>query len=161
LIVACLLLAAGNPVLSLGRIKPQSIVVILDNSASMQAVELSDEATKRRSDEGLKTRLSLARRAIEELTTRRPVNDEWMLVEAARRPRVLVSWTYDRKSLRDAADGLQPFFGSADLAAAKDLAGQLLAGKERPCIVIISDGAAGQVEKLAQSDSSVVFWPIG
>src|SRR5262249_49140214 len=91
----------------------------------------------------------------------RPVNDEWMLIEAARQPRVVTSWTYDRKSLRDAAASLKPYFGSSDLSAAKELASQLLAGKERPCTVIVSDGAAGQVDKLVQADSSVVYWPIG
>src|SRR5262245_48670381 len=35
LIVIALELALGNPILSLGSIKPQSIAVIVDNSASM------------------------------------------------------------------------------------------------------------------------------
>ena len=36
-IVTCVVLALGNPVITAGRVQPQSIAVILDNSASMQA----------------------------------------------------------------------------------------------------------------------------
>ncbi len=43
LIVALLVLATGNPILSFGKIKPRSIAIILDNSASMQTVETDDE----------------------------------------------------------------------------------------------------------------------
>src|SRR5687767_10627703 len=42
LIVACLVLALGNPILSLGRIKPRAIAVVIDNSASMQTLEPGD-----------------------------------------------------------------------------------------------------------------------
>ncbi len=152
LIVACLILAAGNPVLSFGRIKPRSIAVVVDNSASMQTREPGAEG---------KTRLQLAREAVRELTTRRPVTDEWMLIEAGREPRVRQAWTYDRKAVRDAADAIQPRLGSADLEAATDLAAQLLEGKERPWAVIVSDGAAGQVEQLCGDDETAVYWPIG
>src|SRR5688500_216386 len=38
-IAACLVLALGNPILSLGSVTPRSIAVIIDNSASMQSVE--------------------------------------------------------------------------------------------------------------------------
>jgi hypothetical protein len=41
------------------------------------------------------------------------------------------------------------------------MASQVLAGKQRPCVVIISDGAAGQVRKLSESDETVVHWPVG
>ncbi len=152
LIVACLVLAAGNPVLSFGRIKPRSIVVVVDNSASMQTLEPELEG---------QTRLQLAQEVVRELTTRRPVRDEWMLIEAGRQPRVRQAWTYDSKAVRDAALSILPRVGSADLEAAKDLAAQLLEGKERPWAVIVSDGAAGQVEQLCIDDETVVYWPVG
>ena len=151
-IIACLILAVGNPVLSFGRIKPRSIAVIVDNSASMQTTEPDNEG---------QTRLQLARQVVHDLATRRPVNDEWMLIEAGRQPRVLQAWTHDRKSIRDAADAIQPHLGSADLKAAKDLAAQLLAGKERPWCVLVSDGAAGQIEKLCADDETALYWPVG
>jgi hypothetical protein len=151
-IVACLILALGNPILSLGRIKPRAIVVILDNSASMQAVEPEDQG---------KTRLALAKSALEEITGRRPVTDEWLLIEAAKEPHVLQPWTFDAKAVRKAGEQVQPFFGAANLAEAVRLAGQLVAGKQDPCIIVISDGAAGALEPLAAADPRIVQWPIG
>src|SRR5439155_15776617 len=95
-----------------------------------------------------RSRLVLARAALEELTTRRPVTDDWLLIEAAKTPRVLVPWTRDARALRDSAAALAPHEGSCDLTAAMELASGLLAGKERPTIVVLSDGAAGRVDKL-------------
>ena len=142
LIAACLVLALGNPILSLGKIKPKSIAVIIDNSASMQAIEsfASEDASAASANSG-KSRLQLAREALGEITSRRPVNDQWLLIEAARQPRVLQSWTYDQKAVRKAADAAQPFGGSGDLKSAIDLAEELLSGKSEPLIVVISDGA--------------------
>lgn len=147
LIVLALVLALGNPVLSLGRIKPQSIAVILDNSASMTAVEDSKEHP---------TRMTQALAALHDMLDRRPLDDEWLLIEAAREPRVLQAWTRDRRSVRDAADAVQPHRGGSDLPAAVKLARQLLEGKEPRSIVIVSDGAAGQVAELAVGDESII-----
>jgi von Willebrand factor type A domain/Aerotolerance regulator N-terminal len=151
-IVACLILALGNPILSLGKIKPRAIAVIIDNSASMQAFE---------KDSGGKSRLALAKEALTNATGGRPVNDEWLLIEATREPRVLQPWTFETKAIRRAADKLTPFNGAADLAEAVRLAGQLLAGKQDPCILVISDGAAGAALSLAAADPRIVYWPIG
>lgn len=154
LIVLCLILAVSNPVLSLGRIKPQSIVIIVDNSASMQSREAAGSDPPA-------TRLSLALAAVDELTTRRPVMDEWLLIESSIRPRVRQPWTTDRKAVRDAATQIAPCFGASDVKTAVELASQLLTGKERPCIVVISDGGAGVVEKLIAGNDKIVHWPIG
>jgi hypothetical protein len=153
-IAACLLLALGNPIFSLGRIKPRAIAVIIDNSASMQTIESVDGGSSQ-------SRLELARRALNELTTRRPVNDEWLLIEAAREPHVLRAWTHDAKSIQKAGEAIAPFNGTGDLNAAVELANQLLAGKTRPCIAVISDGAAGAIEQLAKNDDRIVYWPVG
>jgi hypothetical protein len=147
-ILACLVLALGNPIMSAGRIKPRAIAVVLDNSASMQTVEAESQS-----------RLTLAQRAIADLTSRRPVNDEWLLIEAAREPRVLQPWTYDTKAVRAAT--VTPFGGSGNLAAAVELAGQLLSGKPDPCIVVVSDGGGGTIEPLIKADTRIVYWPIG
>jgi hypothetical protein len=151
-ILACLVLALGNPIFSAGKIKPRAIAIVLDNSASMQTLE--PEPVKQ-------TRLALAQAAITELATRRPVNDEWLLIEAARQPRVLHPWTFDTKSIRRAGMEVAPFGGSGNLAAGIELAGALLVGKPDPCIVVISDGGGGALEPLAKADPRIVHWPIG
>jgi hypothetical protein len=151
-IVACLVLALSNPIFSLGKTKPRAIAIVLDNSASMLTSEDGEQKT---------TRFELAKKALHELTTTRPVTDQWLLIEAAREPRVVRPWTLDAKSVRRAADELRPFAGAADLAGAVALAGQLLEGKPDPCIVVISDGAAGGVATLAANDTRIVHWPVG
>lgn len=150
-IAACLMLAVGNPVLSLGPLKPQSIAVILDNSASMQAAEPGFDG---------RSRLELAQAALAGIIRQRPVNDEWMLIEAGREPRVVQAWTRKGGAIVKAAAVIDPYAGACDLAAARELAGQLLEGKERPCVLIISDGAAGQVEPLLV-DETVAYRPVG
>jgi hypothetical protein len=152
IIVACLVLALGNPVLRLGRIQPQAIAVILDNSASMQTIEDARRGVNR---------MDLARTALSELLERRPVEDEWLLIEARREPRVLAAWTRDRRTVRDAAEAVLPHLGTSDLGAARNLAADLLAGKPAPLIVVVSDGAAGRVEKLPPADPPLVHWPVG
>ncbi|NLE59342.1 MAG: VWA domain-containing protein [Planctomycetes bacterium] len=152
LIVACLVFSAGNPVLSLGGLKPQSIAVVIDNSASMQAVE---------ADRGGRTRLQMAFDALHQLLDGRPHNDEWMLIEAARDPVVLQGWTRNRMVVRSAAESIRPFAGSADPGTAVALADQLLEGKSNPRIVVISDGAAGRAMELAAERKHLTWWPLG
>ena len=152
IIVGCLVLALANPVLTWGRVKPLSLAVVLDNSASMQTIESELEG---------KTRLRLAREALRELTERRPVNDEWLLIEAGRTVRVAAPWTHAGATLLDTADALTPHAGIIDLDAAVALAQQLLEGRERPCVVVISDGAAGEIAKLTATDETIVPWIVG
>ncbi len=151
-IVACLVFAVGNPVFSWGAIKPQSIAVIIDNSASMQTTEPDADG---------RSRLRLAVESLGELLDGRPVRDEWLLIEAARQPRVRQGWSRDRKSLRAAAEGMGPHLGSADVEAAFDLARQLMEGKPRPQVVIITDGAAGKAASWCGNDPSVTCRIVG
>jgi hypothetical protein len=158
LIAACLVFALGNPILSWGRVKPQSIAVIIDNSASMQAIEHALEAGDAA---GASTRFDAAKAALAEIASRRPVTDRWLLIDATRTPRVVVPWTYDRKEVVQAADALAPFGGRGDITAAVHLASQLLEGKEEPLIVVLSDGAGGEVAERAAADPRIVHWPLG
>jgi hypothetical protein len=152
LILATLILALGNPIVSFGRMAPRAIAVVLDNSASMQATEPSANG---------RTRLQLAQEALAEIAARRPVHDEWLLIESARRPRVLQSWTRNRQELTKAGENVAPHLGSSDLASATDLAGQLLEGKTEPMIILLTDGAGGESERLAAKDARVLVWPVG
>lgn len=155
-VVLCLILALGNPILSLGRTKPRAIAVVIDNSASMQTVEGGVGAGA----EG-RTRLELAKKAIEELVTSRPVTDEWLLIESGKRARVLQPWTVDGKAIRRAGEKVEAYAGAGDLAEAVELAGQLLEGKPDPCIVVISDGGAGVLTSMGEKDARIVHWAIG
>lgn len=151
-IVTCFVLALGNPIIKRGRMKAESMVVIIDNSASMQAHEDDMEG---------KTRLQLAKEAALDLTRRRPVNDDRLLLEAGRQPRVVQAFTRDAKPFVDAVGSLAPRRESANLKAAVAIADQVLEGRPDPRIVIISDGATGEVQRLAAADPRIVHWPVG
>jgi hypothetical protein len=151
-ILTCLVLALGNPVRTWSRIKPQSFVVVLDNSASMQTIEAEQHA---------QTRWALALEALRELTSRRPVDDEWLLIEAGSTAHVVQPWTRAAGALFEAAARIQPYWGRVDLAPACQLAGQELEGRPEPCIVVLSDGAAGQVSRLTEHDNRIVPWYVG
>ncbi|MBL1216230.1 MAG: VWA domain-containing protein [Planctomycetes bacterium] len=154
IILALIVLALTNPILTLGTVKPESIVVILDNSASMQA---------REPDAVDGTRWTLALEALSMLTTRRPVPDEWALIEAGPTTQLRHQWSYDARRIRETADTVEPFNGHNDLPAAITLARQILTGRQRPRIVLISDGCGidrDQVTALAK-DCPLVMWDVG
>ncbi len=151
IIVASVLFAVGNPVLVMGKAKPRAIVVIIDNSASMLTHE---------SESGNATRIQLAKSAVADLTSRRPVHDEWLLIEAAEQPRVAQSWTRDRRTIREAANTIVAHSGSNNLAESLVLARQLLTGKQRPTIVLVSDGGNG-AWNVPTPGVEVIHWDIG
>lgn len=136
-IVALLILALGNPLLTAGRVSPRSIVLIIDNSASMQSVE----------DDAGRTRLDLARGAVDRLVSGRPVNDQWTVIDARAEPRVLRGWTRSKRDVLEAVGSIEPFPGRSDPHDAADLALQLAEGKPDPTIVYLSDGDSGAVER--------------
>lgn len=156
-IVTCLLLAVGNPIFSLGRMKPRSIAIILDNSASMQAAEPDDTDN----DAPPRTRLAQAIDAIRDTTERRPVSDEWLLIEAGHETRVAQPWTRDRGRVAKAASGVEPFPGAVDLKPAIDLATQLLEGKSRPCILLVTDDTSLKLPKPAPDGPEFVVQRVG
>lgn len=152
LTAACLVLALANPILTSGRMKAETIAVIFDNSASMQTVEQKHDD---------KTRFALASEAVRELIARRPVNDEWLLIESGIRPHVVQAFTRDHREILEGIESLSPRFGSGDLKKAVELASQLLEGKPEARILIVSDGASGRVRDLSASDDRIMHWPIG
>lgn len=149
LILLLLILSIGNPVFTFGKIKPRSIIVVLDNSASMQTIE--DDTT----------RLERAVADVRRMTSGRPVRDEWLLIESGRDIRVTQGWTHRAADMIDGATTILPHQGETDLAEAVALADQLLEGKRRPTIVVVSDGSAGELERIAASNERVILRPIG
>lgn len=149
LILAIIILSIANPVLTLGKIKPRSIVVVIDNSASMQAIEQE------------KSRLELAVSELERLTTGRPVRDEWLLIEAGRDVRVLQGWTHRHSAILDAADTIEPHHGETQLGESLSLATQLIEGRDDQTIVLLSDGSSAQGYAGHLEDDRIIHIPVG
>ena len=139
-IAACFVFALGNPVITAGQMKPETLVVILDNSASMQTVDEDAEG---------KTRFERAVQRIQELVQGRPVQDRLMLIEAGAQPRVFSGFHQDRRAFLAALRKLQPRNESGRLLDAVEMAGRFIEGRDDARLIVVSDGADATAKQLA------------
>lgn len=149
LILLALVFAFAGATLSESHTKEESVVLVVDTSASMQA----DAAGQRRID------LALERaRAIVE---GRSAEDEFAVLAAGARPDVLQGFTRSTLRLRESLAAIQPVTASGDLRAAHRLASDLLQGREHPRILLLADAANGVAAELAAGDERVRWLPVG
>lgn len=134
LIVAALFFALSDP--SNGKPKPgRSVVVLVDVSASMA-----------RQTAGV-TALARARKKVASWLGSFVGSDRLLIVEMGAVPRPLGAFTHDRQALRRRLDELSVLDVQADLPAALIYARDILRGRSRPQIVLLSDGALGGTEQ--------------
>ena len=150
LILACLVLALAEPSFVLGSVKKESIVVILDASASMQAVE-----------EDGRTRFESALERAAELVENRSFEDELMLVQASDRIEVLSPFERSTIRLREGLARARQTNRSLDAAQALEFARQVSADKEDPLVLFLSDGAAGEVGRILGDESRAGLLLVG
>ena len=144
LILACLVMALAEPSFVLGSVKKESIVVVIDASASMQAIEADG-----------RTRFELALERASELVEGRSFEDELMLVAAADRVQVLAPFDRSTIRLREGLGRAKQTHRSLDAARAYAFARQVTADKENPVILFLTDGAAGRVgEELGEDENA-------
>lgn len=147
-IAACLVLALGNPVVTAGSIKPETLVIVLDNSASMQAVE---------KDSGGRTRFELAREAIGRLVAGRPVQGKLMLIEAGARPRVVSGFQNDRRQFLRELRSLKPRIEPGGLGAALAMGRRFAELHPDAKLIVVSDGA----DAAKPQAGDVLHWKVG
>ena len=134
LILMTLVLALTRPAFDLRNVKAEHVVVLLDVSASMQAVE---EDGRTRFDELLeKARLLVDERSFE---------DAMMLVAVSDRIDVLSPFSKNTLRLRDALGRAAPTNRPFDAERALAFAREATRDVEHPVILFVSDGAAGKV----------------
>ncbi|MBP9502196.1 MAG: VWA domain-containing protein [Candidatus Promineofilum sp.] len=149
LILAALVLALARPYWQSAAGVEGDLIVLLDSSASMQANDGENGAT----------RFDVARAEVERLIDGMSGSDRMTLIAAGRAPVVLAAMTSDRKLLRQALDGAAAENNSADWAAAFSLAAASSQGLAEPRMVIVSDG--GLPEALPSLPGEVEFIPVG
>ena len=138
-IAGCLVGALAMLTLSDSFLKEESIVVVIDTSASMQGA----------AEPGLEvTRLDVALEQAKSLIEGRSSEDEYALLAAGDQPEVLQGFTRSTLRLREALAAVKPTCASGDLVAAHRLAKDLLQGKKNPRVLVFADSAAGEAEKL-------------
>lgn len=128
LFLIALILALARPFLRTEEIGAQSLILIIDTSASMSATDVQP------------SRLDVAKARAWDLIARLPDNARVTVIAAGRTPQVSVSGTQDRRQARDAIAGLRVENGFSDLVTALSLAGAVAARQPQAEIVVFSDG---------------------
>jgi hypothetical protein len=142
-LLALLLLALGDPRQADELEDGRSVVIVVDASASMGAL---DEA-------GRRTRIERAREAALAVVASLGPRDEAMVVRLDAQLAPLTPFVSEREVLEDAVRGLEVSATGAELHAALSLASDSLEGRPRGAIVLVSDGAFAEADlALAAAD---------
>jgi hypothetical protein len=144
--------ALAEPVFSWDVLSARRVVLVLDNSASMNA------------SEGDSTRLTKAKDEARQVIRGLRFRDEMAIVTAGTQARVVCGLTGHLKTLREALDTIEPTDGPTQLAeavaVARRLAAQTESGGATFRVVVITDGCAEGAVKLAGDDNTTVL-PVG
>jgi hypothetical protein len=122
--------ALGDPRLSSRVLSGRHIVVLLDASASMQAT-----------DGASGTRMATALARCRELVSGKSGADLMMLVRMDHQVMPLTPFESDEQALLESLEGLQAADTRADLLRGLRFAADALRGRQRPLLVLVSDGA--------------------
>ncbi len=148
LILAALSLALARPAVQTPVVASGSLIVLLDASASMNAVDVTP------------SRFEAARRAVQDLIARLPPASRLTLILVGRTPQVLAAAETDPARLREALASAQVSQGGADWQAALALAAGVAQGSRDATTLILSDGGLPE-SGLPSLPGQVRYLPIG
>ncbi len=149
LILAVLVLALARPFLRAATRTGGNLILLLDASASMQAID----------GQNGRTRFEDATAQAEELIAGLSGGDRMTILAVGRVPAVLAAASTDRNVLRQALASARPEAGPADWPGAITLAAASAQGLVDPRFVILSDG--GLPAGLPALPGEVIFAPLG
>ena len=141
--VLLIALALAQPFLTFSRGQSRSIVVVIDNTASMNAAPHS------------RSRLESAKRHVRGLIRNLRTGDEMAILSADSVVRVRCGLTGDRTVLHKSLDGVQPTDGVGAMHAAIATAQRLAADQPRAIVLVVSDAAFASN---GSTDGSEVVW---
>jgi hypothetical protein len=144
--LALLVLALADPIFRWQQARARRIVLVVDNSASMNASDVLPSRLQAAKAEG--------RRIIEGLR----LGDELAIVSAGTEPRVACGLTDHQRTLRQALEAIAPTDGPTRVVEAVALARRLLSGSEklRRAVVLTDGGFDGAAELARQDDVELV-----
>ena len=140
LFLALLVFAIAQPQFAFITKAARQFVMIIDQSASMNVIEATDDATR------LDTAKQRALRTVETLR----FMDEMTVMSVHKRPIIHSPFTNHQKSLRAAINAIQPTDVGTNLEPAIDLANAIAQTKPNPEIIIFSDFQSVSEELLAK-----------
>jgi hypothetical protein len=136
LAIAAIILALGRPVLRAEAGQSQRLILLVDRSASMSALDSNGRTRLEDAKQAARTFVQRIGRASEPA--------ELMVVAFASSAQALCGFESDRRRLIEAIESIAPSDEEADLDAALDLAGAFAGGQESsqpaPEVALFSDG---------------------
>jgi hypothetical protein len=133
-----LVAALAEPFFDWDALTPRRVVLVIDNSASMNATDTEP------------TRLAKAKEVAKKIVAGLRYQDEMAVVSAGTQPRVVCGLTGHQRTLREALDAVPATDGPTVLADAVALARRLAAegGAQDARIVVVTDGCAEKAAEL-------------
>jgi hypothetical protein len=147
-VLGLVVLALGEPFFRWEVLEAKRIVLVLDNSASMNADDVAPTRLSRAKED--------ARRIIDGLRFR----DEMAIIAAGTEPQVLCGLTGHQRTLRKAVDDAPATDGPSRVNEAVGLARNLLVTHKNRKVIVLTDGGFEGAEALAKADDVQVV-PVG
>jgi hypothetical protein len=143
-----LVFALAEPFLLSTAWQARRTVLVIDNSASMNATDVSP------------SRLAAARRAAGDHIASLRFGDQMAVIAAGTQPKVICGLTSHERTLQAAIDSIGPSDGPARVVEAVQLARRLLADAPQQQVLVYSDGGFDSAQKLVD-DPGITLHPIG
>ncbi|NOX53733.1 MAG: VWA domain-containing protein [Planctomycetes bacterium] len=144
LVLSLLVLALCDPFFRWQKQQARRVVLVVDNSASMRATDISPN------------RLARAKKEAERFIHGLRQTDQMAVVAAGVQPRVVCGLTAHHRTLREALESIPETDGPTCVPEAVALARRLLADHPNGEIVVLSDGCFPEAAKLARDDD--IHW---
>ncbi len=150
LILAALVIALARPFITVPAVSTGRIVLLLDASASMNAMDVDNA-----------TRFEAAKGEALNIVNTMGANDSMTIIRVADVPEVIAPSTSDRLALVNAINNVQPSRSSADWSSALTLALGSAGTSPDFNLVIISDGGLGDPARLPEVPGEVSYVAVG
>lgn len=153
ILLTLLLLALGDPRLSRNIVEGRNVVVLVDTSASMKATDVPG------------SRLEEAKYELREMIRGLGGSDRMLIAQMDSATTPLTTMTEEVPDLEAAVDALTAKDTRADFRRGLAYAIDSLEGLNKPEIIVVSDGALGDLEDVTRGlelgDTKVSYIPIG
>lgn len=152
-LLALLLLALGDPRPQANLVEGRNIVVLIDASASMQAIDVAP------------SRIELAKEEVRKMVRGLSGSDRMLLAQMDAAITPLSTLTGEISELEAAVAAVRPTDATADFARALRFANDTLSGLPSPEVIVVSDGALGEPTdaggQVRLGDIKLSYLPIG
>ena len=148
LFLIAVIFALSNPFLWSSGTGSSSMIIVIDTSASMSAIDVKP------------SRIEAAKQQAQDLVDRSPDNTRITVISAGEKTEILVSATQDRKQAQQAINAISSTFGESDLSSALQITSAITSRQPETDIIVLSDGNVKLPERISIR-GNVFYYPIG